>query len=97
MPTPFAAIDAGIASATLGLLADVVAVRSDGLEFEAELDTADETTFDVLTAGSHVLEYAASVALSAGDALTIDGRLYKVVGVPRRKGTHICIAELCAL
>lgn len=94
---PFAAVEADLAEQTMGLLANVVVVRGDGLEFAAELDTADEISFDHITAGSHVLTYLSANVLSDGERVVIGGRAYKVAAPPRRRGAHLFVADMVAL
>lgn len=84
----FAALEQRLASACMKSLANVSVVRGNGPAFEALLRTADQESWDNAAISTHSLRYSNSIALAAGDALTVETGIYAgtyvVHGVPMR-------------
>ena len=84
----FAALEQRLASACMNTLANVSVVRGNGPAFEALLRTADQESWENAVIGTHTLRYSNSIALAAGDPLTIEVGIYAgtytVHGIPMR-------------
>ena len=91
---PFAALEARIAAATASMLANVVVVLGNGQAFGAELDRADEVSFDAVMSGAESLTYLSQYALTDGEEITINGAAYQVIGAPRRQDENFSRAEV---
>ena len=91
---PFAALEARIAAATAYMLANVVVVLGNGQAFGAELDRADEVSFDAVMSGAESLTYLSQYALTDGEEITINGAAYQVIGAPRRQDENFSRAEV---
>ena len=91
---PFAALEARIASITTAMLANAVVLLANGQAFGAELDSADEVSFDAVASGAESLTYLSQYALTDGEEITINGDPYQVVGAPRRQDENFSRAEV---
>lgn len=91
---PFAAIEQRIATATASRLANAVVLLANGQAFGAELNQADEPSFDVVTSGAESLVYRSCHALTDGEAITINGAAYRVAGATRRVDEHFSRADV---
>lgn len=94
---PFAELEQRIATATSAMLANAYVVLTNGESFGAELTQADEPSFDMVITGAESLIYLSQHALSDGDEITINGRVYQVAGAPRRLNDHFSRADVVML
>lgn len=91
---PFAALEARIATATASRLANAVVLLANGQSFGAELNRADEVSFDAVTAGDETLIFQSCYGLANGEEITVNGMAYRVASVPRRRDEHFSECSL---
>ncbi|MDD3675888.1 hypothetical protein [Thauera propionica] len=94
---PFADLESRIADVTSSRLANAYVVLSTGQAFGAELNQADEVSFDAVASGSEQLVYRSSHSLQDDELISINGHEYRVVGAPRRQDEHFSRAEVIRL
>lgn len=98
MAAPFAALEADLSTRTLRALADVEVVRqSNGLSFLAIRGVADRELFERhAIAAECTLRYLTIDApgLMPGEALTIDGVVFRVLGDPVALNASEALAQI---
>lgn len=94
---PFAAIEKELADVTSAMLSNAYVVLSTGQVFGAELNRADEVSFDAVASGSEQLVYRSCHSLQDDELISINGHEYRVIGAPRRQDEHFSRAEVIRL